>query len=98
MPHLEELKLKFMARNYPEIVVNEQVKKAEMKERKTLIFKQRKQRNGSDKKARLIFTNNVANPPIHQWVREGKKYLKSTKAKALAENMQIVYKQPKNLQ
>ena len=69
-----------------------------MKERKTLIFKQRKQRNGSDKKARLIFTNNVANPPIHQWVREGKKYLKSTKAKALAENMQIVYKQPRNLQ
>ena len=43
-----------------------------MKERKTLIFKQRKQNNGSDKKARLIFTNNVANPPIHQWVREGK--------------------------
>ena len=47
---------------------------------------------------RLIFTNNEANPPIHQWIREGRKYLKSTKARTLGENMQVVYKQPKNLQ
>ena len=45
LPHLEQLKLKFMERNYPENVVNEQVRKAEVKKRKTLIFKQRKQNN-----------------------------------------------------
>jgi hypothetical protein len=88
----------FLERNYPEKIVEEQIKKAELKDRKTLIYKQRRQTTRGDQKARLIFTNNESNPPIHQWIREGKKYLKSTKAKVLADNMQVVYKQPKNLQ
>ena len=97
-PHLEQLRQRFLDRNYPEQVVTDQIKKAESKDRKSLIFKQRKQNSGGDKKVRLIFTNNQANPPIHQWIREGKKYLKSAKARVLADNMQVVYKQPKNLQ
>jgi hypothetical protein len=83
---------------YPEKVVNEQIRKAESKDRKTLIFKNRSQNTRGDKKVRLIFTNNQANPPIHQWIREGNKYLKSPKAQTLGNNMQVVYKQPKNVQ
>jgi hypothetical protein len=94
-PHLEQLRGIFLERNYPEKIVDEQIKKAELKDRKTLIYKQRKQTTTGDQKARLIFTNNESNPPIYQWIREGKKYLKSTKAKVLADNMQVVYKQPK---
>ena len=97
-PHLDQLKTRFLERMYPEKVVNEQIRKAESKDRKTLIFKNRSQNTRGDKKVRLIFTNNQANPPIHQWIREGKKYLKSPKAKTLGNNMQVVYKQPKNLQ
>ena len=95
---MSQLKVKFLERNYPDNVIDEQIKKAESKNRRELIFKQRKQKTQNDKKARLIFTNNQANPPIHQWIREGKRYLKSAKARVLGDNMQIVYKQPKNLQ
>ena len=82
-PHLEQLKGKFLERNYPEKIVEEQIKKAELKDRKTLIYKQRKQTTRGAQKARLIFTNNESNPPIHQWIREGKKYLKSRKGKGI---------------
>ena len=48
---------------------------------------------------RLIFTHTAANPPIHQWLREGKKHLaKNGRTKAIGQNIQIASKQPKNLQ
>ena len=97
-PHLLQLKERFLERSYPEDIINEQIQKAESKDRRSLIYKQRKQNSNSEKKVRLIFTNNQSNPPIHQWIREGKRYLKSAKAKKMGDNMQIVYKQPKNLQ
>ena len=97
-PHLAQRKEKFLERNYPEQVVDDQIGKAKSKERRTLIFKQRQRNTNNDKKVRLIFTNNEANPPIHQWLREGKRYLKSNKANTLGDQIQVVYKQPKNLQ
>ena len=86
-----------MERNYPEEIVDEQIQRAETKDRQTLKFKQRNLKSKGDKKVTVIFTNNQANHPIHQWIREGKIYLKSTKARALADNMQIVYKQHKKI-
>ena len=45
----------------------------------------------------MIFTHNASNPPLHKWLREGKKLLLTPKAKELATKLQIVTKQPKNL-
>ena len=48
---------------------------------------------------RLMFTHNNANPPIHQWVRAGKKLLlRNEQAKAIGSRIQIGSKQTKNLQ
>ena len=47
---------------------------------------------------RLIFTYNQNNPPIHKWIRQSKKFLeRNEKAKELGKNIQIAYKQPKNI-
>ena len=97
-PHLVNLKSKLLARNYPEDVIDSQIEKAKLKNRKELIFQSRKKKLKADGKIRLIFTNNEGNPPLHKWLREGKKFLRSTKAKKMASNLQIVYKQPRNLQ
>jgi hypothetical protein len=69
------------------------------KDRKSLIFKGRRQKNVKDKKIRCMLTYNQSNPPIHKWVRAGKKMLeKNEHAKALGETIQICTRQPKNLQ
>ena len=53
---------------------------------------------GEDKKVRLIFTYNKGNPPLHKWIREAKRFLlKDDRAKNLGQNIQICYKQPRNL-
>ena len=47
---------------------------------------------------RLIFTHGAASPPIHMWIREGKKMLvRNDLAKALGDKIQICSRQPKNL-
>ena len=47
---------------------------------------------------RLIFTHNRGNPPLHVWLREGKRCLvKNEKAKLLGEKLQISYRQPKSI-
>ena len=96
-PHLENLRSKFIDRKYPTELVEKQFEKAKSKDRKALIFQKRKQNEGEDKKVRLIFTYNRSNPPLHKWIRESKKFLVSPKGKELGRNMQIAYKQPKNL-
>ena len=49
-------------------------------------------------KAKLIFTHNGGNPPLHKWLREAKSCLvKNEKAKSLGENIQICFSQPRNL-
>ena len=49
-------------------------------------------------KVRLIFTHNENNPPIYQWIRQSKKFLdRNEKAKVMGQNIQIAYRQPKNL-
>ena len=98
VPHLGQLKSKLLERHYPEEIVDSQIEKARKKERRELIFQQRKQKTKKDGKVRLIFTNNEGNPPLHKWMREGKKFLRAAKAKEIGENLQIVYKQPRNLQ
>ena len=96
-PHLEKLKQKFTERNYPEQLIDSQFQKAKTKDRKSLIFQERKKQSGTDKKVRLIFTNNRGNPPLHRWMRESKKFLVSAKGKEFGRNMQIAFKQPKSL-
>ena len=45
-----------------------------------------------------MFTHNEKNPPIHQWIRESRKFLeRNEKAKLLGKNIQLSYKQPKNI-
>ena len=47
---------------------------------------------------RLIFTYNQHNPPIHKWIKQSKKYLdRNDRAKEIGKNIQIAYKQPKNI-
>ena len=95
--HLENLSQKFENRNYPENVIKKGFKKASAVPRKDLIFGQRKEKKGKDKKVRLIFTFNRRNPPLHQWLREGRKLLTTPEGRELGRNLQLVNKQPKNL-
>jgi hypothetical protein len=90
---LDQLKEKFKERNYPEKVIDEK------KERRALIFQNRKNKGSGAKNVRLIFTHNEANPPIHKWLRLCKPLLeRSAVAKEIGSKIQICTKQPKNLQ
>ena len=94
--HLDNLKEKLLDRNYPEELVDTQIGRAKQKDRKELIFKQRKHKTKSDNRVRLIFTQNKVNPPIHMWVRQCKQLLvRNDKAKAIGEQIQIGSRQPK---
>ena len=96
---LLNLKTKLEERNYPTELVENKFERARSKDRKSLIFQQRKQKNKKDDKVRFMFTHNQANPPIHKWVRESKQLLaRNDRAKALGDRIQIGSKQPKNLQ
>ena len=96
--HLDNLKVKLSERNYPEDMVIGQVEKACKVERKNLIAPKRKIKP-QDNKARLIFTQNDKNPPLHHWIRESRKLLsKNEKAKEIGQNIQIAFRQPKNIQ
>ena len=78
-----------MLRNYPEELIEAKFWKAREKDRKQLIFKERKEPPKNDK-VRLIFTDTAANPPSQQWLREGKKHLaRNDKTKAIEKNIQI---------
>ena len=95
--HLANLKEKLTLRNYPEDLIERKFRKAKEKNRKELIFKQRKPPQKDDK-VRLIFTHTAANPPIHQWLREGKKHLaRNDRTRAIGKSIQIASRQPKNL-
>ena len=95
--HLGNLSDKFRSRNYPENVIQKSISRAESISRKEIIFGQRKQKKHNDKKVRLIFTYNSRNPPLHKWLREGKKLLTTPEGKEIAKNFQIVNKQSRNL-
>ena len=45
----------------------------------------------------MIFIYNRGNPPLHKWIRDSKKFLVSPKGRELGRNIQIAFKQPKNL-
>ena len=72
--------------------------KAKNHTRRDLVHQNRHEKSGEDKKVRLIFTFNRGNPPLHAWLRGAKKLLvKDERARELGQNIQICYKQPKNL-
>jgi hypothetical protein len=73
--------------------------RAKSKERKSLIFQNRKDKSKPDRKVRLMFTHTKSNPPIHSWVRQCKKLLaRNDLAKDIGSRIQIGNRQPKNLQ
>ena len=95
--HLNNLREKLRDRHYPESLISDKFAKARLKSRAELVHQKRKVCK-SDKKVRLIFTHNEANPPLHQWLREAKKcLLKNDKAKSIGKNIQVCFSQPKNL-
>ena len=94
---MDNLKEKFISRKYPQELVDEQFQKARKKDRKKLIFQERKNNQKEDKKVRFIFTHNRGNPPLHKWIRESRKFLVSPKCKEFGKNFQVAYKQPRNL-
>jgi hypothetical protein len=98
VPHMGKLRDKFLERGYPPQLVETQFRKAEIKDRKELVFQKRKSKESSDKKIRLIFTHNEGNPPLHQWVREAKRNLITPKARQMADKFQVVFRQPRNMQ
>jgi hypothetical protein len=94
--HLENLKEKLTERKYPTDLIKNEISRAKTKDRKCQIYKTKKKQ--TEDKVRLIFTHNLKNPPIHKWIREGRKYLdRNEKAKELGGKIQIAYKQPQNL-
>ena len=88
---------KFIDRKYPTDLVEQQFQKARKRERNSLIFQERKKKEGDEKKVRLIFTHNRGNPPLHKWIRESKKLLVTARGRNFGKNSQIAYKQPRNL-
>ena len=97
--HLSKLQSKLEERNYPTELIQKQFSRAKKKDRRELIFQERKSKSSSSDKVRLIFTHSKANPPIHKWIRESKKLLaRNDDAKSLGDKIQIGSKQPKNLQ
>jgi hypothetical protein len=97
--HLSNLKEKFLDRNYPPNLIEQQFERAKSKERKSLIFQNRKDKSKPDRKVRLMFTHTKSNPPIHSWVRQCKKLLaRNDLAKDIGSRIQIGNRQPKNLQ
>ena len=46
---------------------------------------------------RFIFTHNSANPPLHKWTRDSRKFLVPTRGREFGKNVQIAYRQPRNL-
>ena len=70
-----KLKNKFLERSYPPALIDKQFERAKSKERKSLIYQNRRDKSKSDRKIRLMFTHTKSNPPIHTWVRQCKKLL-----------------------
>ena len=96
--HLENLKDKLEKRNYPAKLIKSKFMKAKKHTRTNLIHQNRHEKSGEDEKVRLIFTYNRGNPPLHAWLRGARKLLvKDERARKLGQNIQICYKQPKNL-
>jgi hypothetical protein len=96
---LAVLETKFQERNYPSELITSQFEKAKKRDRKSLIYQERKKKGVKDDKVRLIFTHSQANPPINQWVRESRHLLRRNDiAKEIGSKIQVAYKQPKNLQ
>ena len=96
--HMENLKEKFVQRNYPTELIEKHFEKAKSRGRKDLIFQSRKKSTKNDRKCRLIFTYNEANPPLHGWIREGQKLLvRNEKAKNIGKEIQIANRQPRNI-
>ena len=96
--HLNNLKEKLIERNYPEELIEKKFCKARQQNRKDIIFKQRKPQQQKDDKIRLIFTHTAANPPIHKWLREGKKHLaRNDRTRAMGKKIHIASRQPKNM-
>ena len=95
--HLKNLETKLIDRKYPEDLVKRHMARAQTKDRRTQIFKKRTPAQ-KDNKVRLIFTYNQNNPPIQKWIRQSRKFLdRNEKAKELGKNIQIAYKQPRNI-
>jgi hypothetical protein len=96
--HLENLRSKLTARNYPDKLISDKFCEAMKTSRGELVHQNRSRNKKKDDKVRLIFTHNRGNPPLHMWIREAKKCLvKNEKAKLLGNKLQICYSQPKNL-
>ena len=96
---LSILKTKFEDRKYPPELIDRQFEKAKSRDRKSLIFQERRPNSKNDNKVRLIFTHSRANPPIHKWVRESKHLLRrNDKAKDIGKRIQVANNQPKNIQ
>ena len=94
--NLDKLADKFKERNYPNTLVEKKIAEAKKTDRKTILKNRKKTQR--DEKVRMIFTHNKANPPVNQWIREGKKcLLKNEEAKKIGDNIQVGWKQPKNL-
>ena len=96
---LVNLKTKLEERNYPSDIIDSKFEKVKKKQRKSLIYQARKDKNVKDDKVRLIYTHSQANPPIHQWIRQSKHLLqRNDKAKTIGNRIQVASRQPKNLQ
>ena len=94
--NLNKLAQKFKDRNYPNSLVEKKISEAKKSDRKTILQKRKKTQK--DEKVRMIFTHNKANPPVNKWIRESRKCLmRNEEAKKMGDNIQVGWKQPKNL-
>ena len=94
--NLNKLAQKFKDRIYPNSLVEKKISEAKKSDRKTILQKRKKSQK--DEKVRMIFTHNKANPPVNKWIRESRKCLmRNEEAKKMGDNIQVGWKQPKNL-
>ena len=94
--NLEIVSEKLQNRNYPDSLIKKQIGKAQRKSRDYIL--KRKPKRKADNKVRLVFTHNQSNPPVQKWIRKSKKVLlKNDEAKTIGDNIQVGWRQPRNL-
>ena len=94
--HLDILNEKLQERNYPDTLIKKKIGEAQKRTREDIL--RRRPKRKKDNKVRLVFTHNQSNPPVQKWIRESKKVLlKNEEAKEIGDNIQVGWRQPRNL-
>ena len=95
---LKELRDIFIAREYPQTMVETEIEKVKKLSRRDLIFKQKEKAKNTKYRTSLIVEHHPENPPFRKWIKEGMKTLHINPAlRKLFPEIPIVTRQGKNV-